>query len=146
MREMIKIWVALVVAVTVVAVASPAVAQDAVSLEVRSILATVDGDEFDPRLDPLRGRLERGFSDYSSFRQLDLQSQTVERGQEASFDLPTDDTLLLTYNGRADEFVKLGLVLESRLSTTLRATPGSTFFQAGLRHEDGMLILAITVE
>lgn len=135
-----------IVAAVALLMAAPLAAEEKVTVEVRSIAASVDGDEFDEELDDIKGRLHRGFEDYSSFRQLDRQTRDIQRDEKAQFDLPTDDLLTLGYDGRADDFVRLGLVLEDRLSTTLRATPGSTFFQAGLRYEDGLLILAITVE
>lgn len=117
-----------------------------VGVEVRTIVATPDGEEFDSELDDLRGRLERGFEDYSSFRQLDRQRRSIDGDAGQDFELPTDDRLTLSYQGRDDDYVRLGLELEERLSTTVRATPGSTFFQAGLEYDEGLLILAITVE
>ena len=141
-----KILTALLVVGALVALASPAVAGESVSIEVRAILASPEGDEFDEELNDIQGRLERGFTGYHSFEQIGRQTKTIERAADADFDLPTGDVLTLGYDGRDDDLIKLGLTLETRLSTTLRATPGSTFFQAGLRHEDGLLILAITVE
>ena len=120
-------------------------AQETISVEVRMIAADDEADHLDNSLEDLRDRLARGFRDYSSFSEIDRQRQSIAFEESASFELPTGDTLILTNNGHEDNFVKLGLNLESRLSTTLRATPGSTFFQAGLRHEENLLILAITV-
>ena len=120
-------------------------AQETISVEVRVISADDESDHLDESLEDLRDRLARGFRDYTSFTELDRQRRNIALDESASFELPTGDTLILTNNGKAEAFVKLGLNLESRLSTTLRATPGSTFFQAGLRHEDALLILAITV-
>ncbi len=139
-------WMILVAAMGLITLAaSPALAGDSVSVEVRVIAATSDGDEFDDDLEDIRNRLERGFTDYSSFEELGRQTHRIEKDSSQNFGLPTGDTLTLTYNGSDDEFVKLGLVLETKLSTNLRATPGSTFFQAGLSYKDGTLVLAITV-
>lgn len=147
MRTISRIVTILFVAGIAVLIAAPAAADhDTVTVEVRSISAVPDGDDFDQRLDDIRGRLQRGFEDYSSFRQIDRKSRTITHDGSRNFELPTEDTLTLSYHGRTDEFVRLGLVLEDRFSTTLRATPGSTFFQAGLRYDDSLLILAITVE
>ncbi len=146
MRTITKIIPALVLAGLVVLFSTAAAAdEDNRSVEVRTIVAAVDGDSFDDDLEDLRGQLERGFEGYTSFRQINQQSRKLGDESPARFRLPTEDRLELTYHGRAGEFVKLGLSIEDRLSTTLRATPGSTFFQAGLRHEEGILILAITV-
>ena len=134
------------VAAMVLLTAMPVAAEEKVTVEVRSITASVEGEEFDEELDDIKSRLHRGFEDYSSFRQLDRQTRQIERDDKTEFKLPSDDLLTLGYDGRTDDFVRLGLVLEDRLSTTLRASPGSTFFQAGLRYDDGLLIVAITVE
>ncbi len=141
-----KLMVALMATALVMSLAATAAADDSVAIEVRAIAASPDGDEFDSRLDDIEQRLERGFSDYSSFRQIDRHHKTIERDESAEFELPTGDVLVLSYNGRADDFVRLGLQLEDRFSTTLRATPGSTFFQAGLVYDESTLVLAITVE
>lgn len=127
-------------------ISSVAVAEETVSVEVRTIYASSNGEECARSLRRFCGRLERGFGGYSSFQELDHQILRVEKNQSASFSLPTSATVTVTNNGRVDDFVKLGLAIDERLNTTLRATPGSTFFQAGLRHRDGILILAITVE
>lgn len=127
-------------------VSAPAFAQETVSVEVRSIAASSDGAGFDSRLNDLRARLQRGFAGYSSFQQLDNHQVTLRQGAANSLRLPTGGTLTLEYQGMAGDLVKLGLSIEGRLNTTLRATPGSTFFQAGLSYQSGILILAITVE
>lgn len=146
MRTFSKSMIAAFCACVMVLLAAPAMADDSITVEVRTIAASADGDDFDDALEDIRNRLERGFEGYTSFQQLDRQTRPIERDDDQDFELPTGDTLILAYNGRADDLVKLGLTLETRLSTTLRATPGSTFFQAGLNYEDATLVLAITVE
>ncbi len=146
MRTFTKLTVAIFLAASVFLFASPAFAEETITVEVRTIAADEEGDEFDSDLEDIRERLARGFDGYTSFEQIGQQTRQIERRDSADFELPTGDTLTLAYNGRADEFVKLGLTLGSRLSTTLRATPGSTFFQAGLSYEDSTLVLAITVK
>ena len=145
-RTFTQLMTVLIVVAVSMCFAATAVASDSVSVEVRVILATTDGDDFDAELEELRGQLERGFTDYSSFQLLDTQQRTVERQGSAEFSLPTDDTLTLTYHGRAGIFVKIGLEVGDRLSTTLRARTNRTFFQAGLSHGDGILVIAITLE
>lgn len=138
---------ALLVATAIFFSASVAAADDGdLSVQVRTIVATVEDNGFDEDLQDIRGQLERGFEGYNSFRQIDTQTRRLADGAPARFELPTDDELRLNYHGRDDEFVRLGLAIGERLSTTLRATPGSTFFQAGLRHQNGILVLAITVQ
>ncbi len=138
--------VALVLAAAMVIGAPTAMAEESISVEVRTIVATPEGDEIDDELRDMENRLRQGITNYSSFRQINRQRLTVERDEPGEFELPTDDELIIRYTGREGDFVKLGLALGSRLDTTLRASPGSTFFQAGLRYDDGLLVLAITVE
>ena len=144
-----KLMVALVVAGLVATFGATAWADDgdSITAEVRYIAASADGDEVDGELTDIENRLRRGFTDYSSFRHLDRESRTIAIDESSKFELPTgEDVLVLTFNEQTDDFIHLGLELENRLSTTLRATPGSTFFQAGLTYEESTLVLAITVE
>lgn len=125
---------------------SSAMAEETVTVEIRTIYASSNGDECERSLRRLCGRLERGFAGFSAFRQLDRSTLQIARDQSGSLRLPTNSTVTVSYHGREEDFIKLGLTIEDRLNTTLRATPGSTFFQAGLRYQEGILILAITVE
>ncbi len=139
--------IAMVVVATVMALGLPmAVAEETITVEVRTIHATPEGDEIDEELKDMENRLRQGITNYSSFRQLNRERHQVEKGGAAEFELPTEDLLTIRFNGVEDDFVRLGLTLGSRLDTTLRASSGSTFFQAGLRYDDGLMVLAITVE
>ncbi|RDV36189.1 hypothetical protein DV096_20320 [Bradymonadaceae bacterium TMQ3] len=120
-------------------------AQEKVTVEVRAIAAGSAGEGFDSQLSDLRRRLERGFAGYSSFRQVASSRLALGAGESDDVTLPDGSTLTMTSHGKEENFVKLGLSIGDRLNTTLRATPGSTFFQAGLNYQDGILILAITV-
>lgn len=148
MRTVVKIVTVLFVVGFGSSIAAEAAANDAIDVDVRVISASDEGDEVDDELQDIEGRLQRGFEDEgkTSFEQLDRHTRQIALNSSEDFELPTDDQLTLAYNGRADDFVRLGLTLHGRVSTTLRATPGSTFFQAGLRHGDNLLVLAITVE
>ncbi len=126
-------------------VSIPAAAEESVTVEVRAIAATADGEDCDRALRRLCGRLQRGFGAYSHFRQIDRNSLRLGQGDSGELSLPTGNHLTLEFHGVTDDFVKLGLSIDDRLNTTLRASPGSTFFQAGLSYGDGILILAITV-
>lgn len=116
-----------------------------IQVDVRSIAAQRESGDTDPRLDDLRTRLERDFDNYETFRQLDRQTLDLDKGQSDSVSLPGDRRFEVTYHGTVDNLLKLGIDVAGRLSTTVRASPGSTFFQAGLEHEDGILVVAITV-
>ncbi|RAL21823.1 hypothetical protein DL240_13305 [Lujinxingia litoralis] len=120
-------------------------AQEKVTIEVRAIAASNQSEGFDSQLSDLRRRLERGFAGYTSFRQVASSRLSLADGESDDVSLPDGSTLTMTSHGKQESFVKLGLTIGDRLNTTLRATPGSTFFQAGLSYQSGILILAITV-
>ena len=148
MMRRATIWLsALALVVVTLTIATPAMAEeDTISVQVRAIAAGIQEESFDPALEDLRTRLERGFRDYTSFEELSRHSHTITIDDSREFELPTDDVLALSFRGRDDELVKLGLTLGDRLDTSLRVSQGSTFFQAGLRYERRMLVLAITVK
>lgn len=137
----------LLVAVVCLA-AAPAVASAAVRAEVRVIHATGGagaGDYVDPALKPIAGYLAKSFgARYTSFRQLDIETLTLELQQRGTVELPGDRTLALTFKGVKDEFVRLFMELP-HLKTTVKVRDGGLFFQAGQSFQGGMLILAIRV-
>lgn len=145
MRTLIQIMLALTVMGSVLSFADTASAQD-VDVTVRSIAASKSGDRFDPRLKNLRQKLTRAFSGYSSFELLQDDEFTLSEAQEKSVTVPGGTEVTLTFHGLAGDFYRIGLSIADRLTTTLRAAPKSTFFQAGLSYKNGILILAITVE
>lgn len=141
-----KIVLALFFVSILMLMGSAAMAEEAVTVEVRTIYASAEGEDCDEALGGLCGRLERGFGGYSSFQQLAENELRIAGGNSKAMSLPTGSTVRVSFHGKEENFVRLGLAIDDRLNTTLRATPGSTFFQAGLRHREGILILAITVE
>jgi hypothetical protein len=64
---------------------------------------------------------------------------------EKTATLPDGSAMTVKFHGFSGKFIKLGFGIEGKLNTILRATPGGTFFQAGLKYGDGILILAISV-
>ena len=125
---------------------NPALAAESISVEVRSIAASKDGKGVDSSLQDMKSKLEKVFGNYSKFEQLDRTSIQLDKNQKKSVSLPEGSTLKITFHGFANDLIKLGISVAGKLSTTLRASSGSTFFQAGLEYGDGILILAITVE
>jgi len=122
------------------------VSAEEITVEVRSIAASEEGEGVDDSLQGMKSKLEKVFGNYSKFEQIDRSSIELDKDQQKSIDLPEGSTLEVTFHGFADDLIKLGIDVAGKLSTTLRASSGSTFFQAGLDYEDGILILAITVE
>lgn len=118
---------------------------ETISVRIRSIAANNQGKAFDSNLNDLKGKLSKAFGGYTNFKQVKDDSFTVaEKGKKTS-KLPNGSDISVTFHGFAGKFIKLGLGIAGKLNTTLRASPGSTFFQAGLSYKGGILILAITV-
>lgn len=137
----------LFVAVLFVAgLAGNASAQDApgsVNFDVQVIHAVGAAGAPDPALGKLQKYLQKSFSRYKSFKQLDKLSGSATSKAAATFKLPDGKTLTLSYAGVARGFVKVHLELDT-LKTTLDIKDGGLFFQAGRVFKGGILVLAIT--
>lgn len=143
MRTLLNIFLAMTVLVGIMGLARPAAAQD-VKIQVRSIVATDHGDSVDSSLSDVKSQLQSAFDGYTSFRLLDDTEFSLSQAESHSVELPGGTVLTLRFNGVSEKFLRLGLSIGDQLRTTLRASSGSTFFQAGLDYKSGMLILAIT--
>jgi len=144
-----KLLIQMLMAMSVIMVgltgfAAPAAAED-ITVEVRSIEASREDGGLDPKLGDLQGTLDVTFAGYSSFRQLSKETVVLEGAKPKEVALPNDSKLTLTFHGFSDKLVKLGLGISDKMNTTLRVSPGSHFFQAGMRYKKGILILAIKV-
>ena len=116
-----------------------------ITVEVRSIAASREGDSVDPKLKDIQGTLNVTFAGYSNFEQLGVQRVGLAPRKSKKVKLPNGSMLTLTFQGLAGDLIKLGLGIADKMNTTLRVSPGSTFFQAGMRYKGGILILAIKV-
>lgn len=145
MRTALNIFLTLLVLGTLMG-ASPEAHADPITVEVRTIAASTEDSGFDSRLDPLKGKLTKAFRGYKSFKLVGKRTLRLREKKGKSMPLPNGTELTLTFNGMAGNLVKLGLSIANKMSTTLRASRGSTFFQAGMDYDDGILILAITVD
>jgi len=145
MRTLLNTFLTLTVLMGVFAFARPAAAQD-VTVRVRSIAATKQGDAFDSKLGDLKNELQKAFGGYSNFQLIDDNSFTLQQSQSRTTELPGGTQLTLTFHGVTADLLRIGLAIGDQFSTTLRASRGSTFFQAGLDYKNGMLILAITAK
>jgi hypothetical protein len=145
MRGFIKIILALMVMGTMMSFADEAAAQS-VDVTVRSISAKKAGNYFDPKLKDLETKLTRAFSGYTYFKLVQKDDFKLSKSASNTVTVPGGTDVTITFHGLAGDFYKMGLSIADKLSTTLRASPGSTFFQAGLSYKSGILILAITVK
>lgn len=146
MRHLIHIFSALFLMLTIGLVAPAQAQAETISVKIQSIAASSSGENFDSKLEPLRSKLQKAFRGYSNFKLVGDSKFQLKDGQKETTNLPDGSVMTVTFHGLAGKFIKLGLGIAGKLNTTLRASPGSTFFQAGLEYQDGILILAITVD
>ncbi|MEZ4458599.1 MAG: hypothetical protein R3E66_02505 [bacterium] len=146
MRTIMNMLMALVMlAGLVLAAPAQAFAQD-ITVQVRSISASQEGTKFDPKLEDLRKKLGKAFKGYTNFELVGDNTFKVALDETKTTSLPNGDTISVSFHGMAGKFIRLGLGIAGKLNTTLRASSGSTFFQAGLEYQSGILILAITIQ
>ena len=143
---LIQMFLVMTVAMVGLVGFSPSAQAQDLSVEVRTIAASRTGDTVDSALSDIQSTLNVTFAGYTSFRQLSVNTVALSQGKSEEVPLPNGAEMTLTFNGYAGELVKLGLNIAGKMSTTLRVSSGSTFFQAGVRHKDGILILAIKVK
>lgn len=114
--------------------------------EIQVIHATRGKPMIDTRLKKLSRYLTRAFGNhYQSFKQLgSTRPMVLSKGMKRTRKLPNTTTLALTYMGKSDSLLRLALDVGG-LSTTVKIHDGGLFFQAGRKHQGGMLIVAIRV-
>ena len=126
-----------------------AVAQDevpgpsaAVSVRVATIHAKVSPGAA-PTAQKLVARLRKAFPGYQAFQVLGTTTLGLTEGGTGQAKLPNGSALDITYLGRAKDLLRLRVALPPRLKTEVRVADGATFYQAGVEHEGGVLILAL---
>lgn len=123
---------------------SSAVAAEKVTLEVTVVHAKKGGASVDPSLGAIEGALTKAFQGYGTFAKLDAQRLALAVGGEGQLGLPNGKTAVFAYKGAAGPRHKLELrIPESKVDVDLRAPARKVFFQAGLPHDGGILILAM---
>lgn len=126
---------------------SSAVAAQPVQITVSVIHATGAAGGVDPALKPIEADLKSAFGQYSTFKRVGRQQYALTQGAVAKIALPSQNSEAeLIYKGPAP---KPGLhqvtfaVPSKQVKVDLRLPVRKVFYQAGLKHEDGILILAI---
>jgi hypothetical protein len=127
--------------------------KDAVACTVRVISAHEKGEEsIDPQLQSLKEMLSKPpFSSFHQFKLIKAHELTLRRDAPATFDIPGEHDGILTYQGvvsGSKRRLKMRLQIKDGsarlLSWQHTINDGGTFFQAGIRYQDGVLVLATT--
>lgn len=135
----------LLLAAATLLLALPALGAEANVLKVSVVHATKSADKtvtVDPQLKRIGPSLTRAFGGFQNFKR--LSSHELKLAPTASIKLPGERTAVFTHKGQKGKEVSLNLAIpQSKVDVSLRSPPGRVFFQAGLKHDKGILILAL---
>jgi hypothetical protein len=117
-----------------------------VHVTIRTILATNQGNELDPKLKGMENQLK--VLKYRSYRSLKDESQDVPWQGNGEFDIPGGRSLTVTpqefRNNRIALKVRLTGGQKPPLDTTVRIPNKGNFILGGPPHEGGALVLSIS--
>ena len=123
-----------------------AYAQKPVKLKVAVIHASKSVAKIDKRISKRLAKslkTESAFSQFKGFRLVSKSVLKLARGKAASVELPTQEKAVITYEGKAKRKHKLGLSIpKHKIQMKLKTPQKKLFYQAGIRHDQGILILA----
>ncbi len=117
-----------------------------VEITIKTISASKQGNEFDPRLAPLEKQLKA--LNYRSYRLLKQETQTAGWQGIANFEIPGER--MLTVRPQEVTNNQLGLKVQLKqgdnpqLETTVRLNNRGHFILGGPPHENGVLVLSIS--
>lgn len=119
-------------------------AADGVTLKVAIVHAKKTGTETDPALSNIQASLQKVFGGYTSFKQLDKAELALTLEKGGSVALPNGKTAEFAYKGPTGRQHQLKLTIpQSKVNVDLRAPARKMFYQAGMKHDGGILILAL---
>jgi hypothetical protein len=137
---------------------APADAKDAaVSAEVIVLAATNDGSGLDPKIGKMPELLKPPLSSYNSYKLLDRSKVSLVKGTTTTTRLPNTRDLKITLkeevpakDGEPAKYVITASIQKADGNAFLpkvevTAKPGETFFVAGQKHGDGVLVIGIKV-
>lgn len=119
-------------------------AAEEVVLKVSVVHATKNGDTCDPALANIQGSLTKVFGGYTAFKQLDEHELPLSQAKGGEIRLPNGKTAAFTYKGKSGSQHQIKLTIpQSKVDVDLRAPARKMFYQAGMKHDGGILILAL---
>ena len=114
-----------------------------VELKISVVHATKDGKQVDPALKKIQGSLQKAFGGFTSFKQVAKQVAQIAVGSNVEIKLPNGQKATVSYAGKEKNRYKLKLaIVDSKVAVDLRVPARKMFYQAGIKHENGILVLA----
>lgn len=128
--------------------AAPASAAEPIQLTVSVIHATNTDGGVDPALKPIEADLKGAFGQYRTFKRVGRVEHALSVGGVAQVKLPSQPSPAeLQYKGLDPKDASLHQIALSvpskKVKVDLRLPTRKVFYQAGLKHDGGILILAI---
>jgi len=131
--------------VAVAALPATSAAEPRAKVSVTVIHAKKGPPHLHDALKPMWDTLRQSFGDkFSYFDVVDTASRSVEAGNPVEVRLPNGQRFAAIYNGVTPEKGLLRINVEmDDFRTKVRIHDGGVFFQAGRKHEGGILVVAV---
>ena len=113
-------------------------------LKVSVIQASKEKAAPDPALAKIQGELQEAFAGYQGFKRLQAEERLLSSDTPVKIDLPNGETAEFKHEGLEKNLHKIRFSLpKSKVNLNLKAPLKKMFYQAGMKHAGGMLILAM---
>lgn len=113
-------------------------------LKVSVIQATKEKAAPDPTLAKIQGELQEAFGAYQGFKRVQAEEKLLSSETPVKIDLPNGETAEFKHQGLEKNLHKIRFSLtKSKVNLDLKAPLKKMFYQAGMKHGGGILILAM---
>lgn len=113
-------------------------------LKVSVIQASKEAASPDPALAKIQGELKEAFAGYQGFKQLQAEEKLLSSETPVKIELPNGEAAEFKHQGLEKNLHKIRFTLaKSKVSLDLKAPLKKMFYQAGMKHGGGILILAM---
>jgi hypothetical protein len=123
---------------------STAYAEKPVNLKVAVVHASTSAGQVGKGISKRMAKsLKTAFGRFKSFRLISKDVLKLNKGKKSVLELPTNEQAVIIYDGKAKRKHKLTLSIpKHKVKMKLSAPAKKLFYQAGIRHDKGILILA----
>ena len=124
--------------------APAAYAKKNVKLKVAVVHASTSAGSVDKGISKRMAKsLKTAFGRFKSFSLVSKDALKLSKGKKSVLKLPTSESAVITYNGKSKRKHRLTLSIpKHKVKMELSAPAKKLFYQAGIRHDKGILILA----
>lgn len=113
-------------------------------LKVSVIQATKEKAAPDPALAKIQGELQEAFAGYQGFKRLQAEEKLLSSDTPVKIELPNGESAEFKHQGLEKNLHKIRFTLaKSKVNLDLKAPLKKMFYQAGMKHGGGILILAM---